>query len=347
MWPRRLLEIRRKLNRSSYVIITLGLLSLAGNAYWVWTDRSAFLAQFQPRVILTWFHPAHVNSLVIAIIILYAMRQISRTRQKLAPLGYPLLEAEEKHRGVEVWRSVEPLTKRPAILHMIHPERSGVGRETWKDVSHCWVRRSEKARRLSSPHIARVLDVGYAQHERFYTVMEMPRGMRLDLLLEQHGAIPLNRTVFLMAQVAHAVQDAHDAGLCGLSLHPRHCWVGFRSSSMDWITIMLSGYSVESDDECTPMKDIRLFGLMMLGMLQGKWIPDTSSMVEVRDVLRSMALPFGIEQVLECCIDPTGESSIPIEELARRLWDGIQCPSWNNDQAAAWWNEQIRQKAAP
>lgn len=348
LWPSRLAEIRRKLNRSSLIIITLGLLALAGNAFWVWHDRARFTEELNPLVIGSWFHPAHVNSLVIAVIILYALRQIARTRQKLAPLGYPLLASEEKHRGVEIWKSVEPLTKRPAILHIIHPERTGLGGAPWREVSHRWVRRTEKARRLTSPHIARVLDVGYAQHERFYTVIEMPRGLRLQDLVEQHGPLPANRAVFIAAQLAHAVQEAHAAGLSGLSLHPRHCWIGHRSSNCDWLTVMLSGYSAADDGHVSPADDVRAFARIIIGLLAGRWIAETAGQAEVVGALDRCELPYGVAEVLRRCLAAGTEDALPpLDELARRMWDALPGPCWNNDRAAAWWREHHPDRSAP
>jgi len=340
LWPRRLSEIRRKLNRSSLIMITLGLCALTGNAFWVWRDRSDFLAQFNPFELHTWFHPAHVNSLIIAIIILYALRQVAKTRMKLAPLGYPLLEIEEQYRGVEIWKSVEPLTKRPVMLHVIRPDRFPVGHDTWKTVSHRWIRRSEKARRLTSPHMARILDVGYAQQERFYTAMELPRGVRLSELVEAHGAQPLNRAVFIMAQVAHAMDDAHQHGLKDVSLHPRHIWIGHRSSNSDWVTLMLYGY--ESNDESTAAarQDIRQFALITLGLLSGVWPKEPTNNSEVDALVAPLDLPYGMAQLMQRCLLLHNDDEIPpIGEIARRMWDSVPGSQWCNDYAVAWWKE--------
>ena len=340
LWPRRLMEIRRKLNRSSYIIITLGLFALMGNAFWVWMDRQAYLAQYNPFVLATWFHPAHVNSLVIAVIMLYAMRQVSKTRLKLSPLGYPLLEIEEQHRGVEIWKSVEPLTKRPVLLHVIRPDKFPVGQETWKSVSHRWIRRSEKARRLTSPHIARVMDVGYAQHERFYTALELPRGVRMTDLVEQQGALPLNRAIFIMAQVAHAIQDAHENGLNEISIHPRHIWIGHRSSNSDWVTLMLSGYESDVDATVGARDDLRQFALITLGLLAGAWPDEPKTPSQVEALVRGVDLPYELAQVIQrCLLVQSSDELPPIDEIARRMWASVPGASWNNDHAVAWWKE--------
>jgi eukaryotic-like serine/threonine-protein kinase len=343
LWPRRLVEIRRKLNRSSRTIVVLGLAALIGNAFWVWHDRHHFTTTFNPLELNAWFHPAYVNSLVIAIIILYAMRQISRTREKLAPLGYPLLELEEQYRGLEIWKSVEPLTKRPVSLHVIHRGKYPTDQESWKTISHRWVRRSDKARRLTSPHIARVLDCGYAQHDSFYTVMELPRGMSLFELVEQFGACPLNRAVFLLAQTAHAIQDAHASNLFNLSLRAQHIWVGSRSSNVDWVTVVMFGYESNEQNETLARKDLRQFALIATGVMTGKWLTDEASPETTFAVSRQLdecRIPFSIKQLLMRCLTASDDEVIPpVDEIVRRMWEAVPGDPWTNDQAAAWWKE--------
>lgn len=343
LWPKRLVEIRRKLNRSSRVIIILGLLALVGNAFWVWHDRHQFTQAFNPLNFSSWFHPAYVNSLVLAMIILYAMRQISKTRQKLTPLGYPLLEREETFRGLEIWKSVEPLTKRPASLHVIHPDKYPSEHETWKTISHRWVRRSDKARRLTSPHIARVLDSGYAQHESFYAVMELPRGISLFELVEQFGVCPVDRAVFLLAQTAHAIQDAHANGLFYLSLRPQHIWVGSRSSNVDWVTVVLFGYELNEQKEELARQDIRQFALIATGLMTGKWLMDENSPELIKTAsnqLDTCHVPFGIKQILlRCLASPDDEVLPPVDEMVHRMWDAVPGDQWTNDRAFAWWQE--------
>jgi len=94
IWPQRLISARNSIDRASRIIITLGLLSLFGSAAWVTYDTSPNGISLEPLTTdyRTWLHPAYLNSVLISMIIFFALRQISRTREKLAPLAYPLIE---------------------------------------------------------------------------------------------------------------------------------------------------------------------------------------------------------------------------------------------------------------
>lgn len=319
----------------------LGLISLIGNAIWVWQDHYSGYKSARTSEYSDWFHPSYMNSLIIAVLMIYAMRQISRTRQKLTPLGYPLLERIEHYRGRDVWRSVEPLTKRPAHLHVVHAEKYPLEEMSWKEVSHQWIKRGDKVRKLTSPHIARLLDCGFAQKESFYAVMELPRGMTLHDFVCRHGACPPDRAIFLLAQIAHALQDAHAIGLCNLSLRPQHVWIGFRATNADWITVELFGYEENDTAEHLIRIDVRDYILLAIGLLTGKWVEDRTNPKSISaaiDELNGMDLPYMFKQQLSrYCTAGDDETIPPTDELARRLWSSLSGPSWNNDRAQAWW----------
>jgi len=342
LWPKRLVQVRSTLNRSSRIIILLGLTALSTNAVAVWLDRN-LLPPFDLLEISTWFHPAYINSLIIAVIIVYAMRQISRTRQKLTPLGYPLLEKVEQHRGLEIWKSVEPLTKRPAILHIIRQEKYPNDRSEWKTISHRWVKRGEKARRLTSPHAARVLDCGFAQGDGFYLVMELPRGISLAELIRRYGPCPLDRAIFLLAQIAHALQDAHANDLDYLTLNPEHIFIGHRSSNMDWVTVTFSGYESEDEPIDAMQHDVQQFAMLAVGIVTGDRVSQDFS-----DSVSRSSMPYSIKDILLRCLASGDEHAHPpIQEIVRRMALALPGPTWNNDRAAAWWKQQEINEAAP
>jgi len=342
LWPQRLVNVRRSLNRSSRIIVLLGLLALGGSALWVTHDRMALITRFDLLEIRTWFHPAYLNSLLVAVMILYAMRQVSRTREKLVPLGYPLLDRVDHQRGVEVWRSTEPLTRRPVHLHIISPDRFPDGRQDWQKISRAWMRRAEKSRQLSSPHIAYLIDCGFAQYNFFYAVMEMPPGMRLDAMVKEHGEIVPARAMYLLAQVAHAVNDAHRHGIEGVSVDPRHIWVGRRASNEDWVTLELHGYEKPTEADSPGRADIYQWAALAVGMMTGIWLYEESVIDtdRIAEKLYARKVPhIVVLQLIECLQPAQNEFVPPVEEMIRRMWEVIPGPAWNNDRAAAWWRE--------
>mgnify|MGYP002078508405 CR=1 FL=1 len=335
----RLNLIRRGLNRSSFVIMILGVTALGSNAFWMWHDRN-LLPSGDLFELNFWRHPAIMNSFIIAVIMIYALRQISRNREKLSHLGYPLIEHTSHYRGMDIWRSVEPLTKRPVMLHVIRQEKFPGQREDWKSVSHQWIKRGEKSKRLTSPHIARVLDCGMAVKNIFYFAVEMPRGISLRAFVQLYGACPVERTAYFMAQIAHAVQDVHHHELNNLRLDPSLIYVGVRASNYDWITVVISG--CDENPASIPMNDTDQFIRIALGLMTGNW-PDkdmattaalTSSMENQYQV--SYAMIYDWLRLLS--IQEPGERPT-VMEIARRMTSTMTTRSWNQDRAAAWWKK--------
>lgn len=349
LWPQRLVAVRRSLNHSSRLIVLFGLFALGGSALWVTYDNSPRSTNFQLLDVRSWFHPAYINSLLITAMMLYAMRQVGRTREKLMPLGYPLLGCIDEERGVEVWRSVEPLSRRPVHLHLIRPAKYPGDRSSWKQNSQSWIRRAERSRRLSSPHIAQVIDVGYAQYDYFYAVMEMPSGLRLDQLIARYGALPLDRSLYLIAQIAHAVGDAHAHKQYQITLDPRHIWVGQRTSNEDWITVELHGY--EEPDQArdnSERDDQRDLAVVAYGMLTGDLTRREAlpSAAELDRALQARGIPHLIIETLGTAMQPGSTELPPVTELVRRMWEAYRGEPWNNDRAAAWWHDHPPQDEA-
>lgn len=343
LWPVRLLRILRSLKRSSILIVLLGLLALAGQTYVVAVTPKPLASDGAVRSRLPLVIGGS-NILIIAAAIALGVRQIRRTRDKLIPLGYPLLDLVEHHRGRDIWRSVEPLTKRPVNIHVIHPEKYPLdGTATWKTISHQWVKRGERAKKLTSPHIARLIDCGFADEDSFYAVMELPRGICMYDLVTQYGPCPLDRSLFLLAQAAHAVQEAHTRGLCNLSLRPQHIWVGTRASNADWVTVELFGYEIDDTAAHLTRNDVRDFIRIFGGILTGRWIDPGDEEVSVAAMLSAISnvsLPFAVSETIREYINLNDKDGYPpVDELVRRMWSSQPTPTWNNDRADAWWRE--------
>lgn len=343
LWPQRLVNIRRSLNRSSRIIAFISLAGLAACAFWVSFEVEARGMTFNILDINTWMHPAYISSFLFAIMTIYAMRQVNRTRQRLNPLGYPLLEKIDTFLRLDVWRSVEPLTLRPVLLHVIQPDRTPAGRAAWKATSQSWIRRAEKARRLTSPHLARMIDTGCAQYDQFYAAMEMPRGMRLDALIERHGPVPLDRSLYLLAQLAHAIQNAHAQGISPLELKPRHIWIGHRSLNEDWLSLVPFGYEEDdAPDDDSILRDGKEFARTAIGLLTGeKPASDAAEdLVAIDESLTRAGIPFLVrDQLRQCLAARAGDPMPPVHEIMQRLWVSQQGETWNNDRAARWWRD--------
>jgi len=132
--------------------------------------------------------------------------------------GYELVS--ELHRGGQgvVYRAVQLGTKRPVALKVLleGPFASEATRRRFE-------REVELAASLRHPNIVAILDSGISQG-RHYLAMELIEGLRLDHYLKRH-APPLPRVIELLAEVAEAVNFAHQRGVIHRDLKPSNILV--------------------------------------------------------------------------------------------------------------------------
>jgi serine/threonine-protein kinase len=80
------------------------------------------------------------------------------------------------------------------------------------------------AARLRSTHLAIIHDYG-VERGRPYIVMELLEGEDLEQRLQREGRVPLSTAAVLVAQVARALQVAHDAGIVHRDLKPANLFI--------------------------------------------------------------------------------------------------------------------------
>jgi serine/threonine-protein kinase len=86
-------------------------------------------------------------------------------------------------------------------------------------------REARATSRLRSAHTARVVDVDALPSGLPYIVMEFLDGEDLDAALRASGAMPIERAVDVVLQVAEAMQEAHGFGIIHRDLKPANIFV--------------------------------------------------------------------------------------------------------------------------
>jgi eukaryotic-like serine/threonine-protein kinase len=92
--------------------------------------------------------------------------------------------------------------------------------------------------KLSHPNTVEIFDYGRTEDGTYYYVMEYLPGMSLTELVERHGPLPPERAVYLLRQVALALQEAHEAGLIHRDIKPSNIFAA-RRGGMDDVAKLL------------------------------------------------------------------------------------------------------------
>ncbi len=83
-----------------------------------------------------------------------------------------------------------------------------------------FLREGRVAARLSSPHVARVYDVGYLEGDIPYLVMELVRGRNLAEVLAAEGPQPVSRVAGWCRDLADVLGEAHALGIVHRDVKP-------------------------------------------------------------------------------------------------------------------------------
>jgi serine/threonine-protein kinase len=118
-----------------------------------------------------------------------------------------------------VWRAHHTELDIRVALKFLAAELAGtrLGEERFR-------REARAAARLRSAHLTIIHDYG-VERGRPYIVMELLEGEDLEQRLQRDGRVPLSTAAALVAQVAKALQVAHDAGVVHRDLKPANLFI--------------------------------------------------------------------------------------------------------------------------
>lgn len=139
---------------------------------------------------------------------------------------------ERTARG-SVFRALR-LDGRRSVLLRVFSARSGLSRELCRDA----LALAERAALLSSPHIARTLDVGMIAERWPVVVSEHSRGSTLAAWLGRHGPPRAGRALAIGQQLASALELAHLSRLVHGALHLDGVWVEAPGGRPEWVRLL-------------------------------------------------------------------------------------------------------------
>jgi serine/threonine-protein kinase len=91
-------------------------------------------------------------------------------------------------------------------------------------------REAAAARKVSSPSVIRIHDLGEARPGLLYLSMEYFAGRTLAELMAQRGSLPLDDTRDILKQIAGGLEAAHQAGVIHRDLKPSNVLIGERGA---------------------------------------------------------------------------------------------------------------------
>jgi eukaryotic-like serine/threonine-protein kinase len=139
--------------------------------------------------------------------------------------------------GVVVAAHHVQLDKRVAIKFLL-PEAMGNAEAVER-----FAREARAAVKITSEHVARVIDVGTLETGAPYMVMEFLEGHDLAQWVRLRGPLPLDQTVDFVLQACEAIAEAHALGIVHRDLKPANLFIVRGADAMHAVKVLDFGIS--------------------------------------------------------------------------------------------------------
>lgn len=174
--------------------------------------------------------------------------------------SYSLIEQIGSGGMGEVWLARHQLLARPAAVKIVREATVGLAEDA-HGLRQRFAREAQATAELQSPHTVQLFDFGMTDTGSFYYVMERLRGLDLQRMVERHGPLPPERTVFLLKQACRSLSEAHALGLVHRDIKPANLFVCRLGPEYDFLKVL--DFGVVSRQGRQPTAPITVAGMVL------------------------------------------------------------------------------------
>ena len=280
----------------------------------------------------------------------------------------------------EVYLARHALLRRPTAVKLLAPGRTG------GEALTRFEREVQATSGLRHPNTVAIYDYGRTPEGIFYYAMEFLDGVDLERLIASDGPQPQSRVVYILHQVAGALDEAHGAGLIHRDVKPSNILLCDHGHQPDFAKVLDFGLVKDSTDAGpgastaarltgTPLymspeaitapatidgrSDLYALGAVGYALLVGAPPFAGRTAVEVYGHhLHSVPPPPSarapvpvnpqLEQIILSCLAKDRQQRPASAAQLVDLLAACPVPPWTRAQARAWWDDRGRKlRAAP
>jgi serine/threonine-protein kinase len=279
----------------------------------------------------------------------------------------------------EVYRAEHQLLRRPCAIKLIRQDRENDATALAR-----FELEVRATARLTHFNTLEIYDYGRTDDGTFYYVMELLRGMNLDVLIRRHGPLPPERAIHFLRQTCGALGEAHAAGLVHRDIKPANIFVAERGGVYDVTKLLDFGLVKHRGAEATGLtgqqefsgsplymapeqaaayadadarSDIYSLGAVAYELLTGQPPFRGATVFQVLSAHARTAptppsclrpdLPSDLERVVLRCLEKSPAARYQnVAELDRALAECDCAAHWTAARATTWWREQSDAPAA-
>jgi serine/threonine-protein kinase len=138
----------------------------------------------------------------------------------------------------EVWLAEHRMLVRPAAIKLIRPDTLGSDAAASGTLIQRFEREARSTAALDSRHTIEIFDFGITQDGAFYYVMELLDGLSLEELVRKFGPVPASRATYLLKQVCHSLNEAHERGMIHRDIKPANIFTCRKGPDHDYVKVL-------------------------------------------------------------------------------------------------------------